>query len=110
MSTKSSTNRSTNSFVSRGHFLEPRVGDILKGRVIGLLDWGVLVALPGDCVGRLPNGQISWSREKVKAREIFASGADITVIVRKINRSKTHSKLFIVVGYRQSCSRILGTW
>lgn len=83
------------------HFVEPKAGDILQGRVIKILDWGALVALPGDCVGRLPNSQISWSKKKAKASEPFANGADITVIVHEINRSKTHGKLFITLGYRE---------
>ena len=81
--------------------VEPKVGDILEGRVIKILDWGALVALPGDCVGRLLNSQISWSKSKVKASETFARGANITVIVHEAHRSKTHGQLFINLGYRE---------
>ncbi len=81
--------------------VEPKVGDILEGRVIKVLDWGALVALPGDCVGRLLNSQISWSKRKVKASESFTCGANITVIVHEVHRSKTHGKLFVILGYRE---------
>lgn len=87
--------------VTVSNSVEPKVGDILEGRVVKILDWGALVALPGDCVGRLPNSQISWSKRKVKASEAFARGANITVIVHEVNRSKTHGKLFISLGYRE---------
>lgn len=87
--------------VTVSNSVEPKVGDILDGRVIKVLDWGALVALPGDCVGRLPNSQISWSKKKVNASEVFARGANITVIVHEVNRSKTHGKLFVSLGYRE---------
>ncbi|MBS0298977.1 MAG: 30S ribosomal protein S1 [Proteobacteria bacterium] len=81
--------------------VEPKVGDILDGRIIKLLDWGALIALPGDCVGRLSNSQISWSKKRTSASEVFVHGANITVVVHEVNRSKTHGKLFVSLGYRE---------
>lgn len=80
---------------------EPKVGDIISGRVVKHFSWGALVELPGGLVGRLSNGQISWSRTKKTSDVMFDLGSSITVIVREVNRSKAHSKLFIYLGYRE---------
>jgi len=80
---------------------EPQVGDILGGRIVKFFEWGALVALPGGFVARLPNGHISWSRQKTKADEVFRVGESIRVTVREANRSKAHGKLFITLGYRE---------
>ena len=80
---------------------EPKVGDVLQGRVIKHLSWGALIELRGGFVARLSNSQIFWSRTKETSDSVFDLAASITVIVREVNRSKAHGKLFIYLGYRE---------
>lgn len=79
---------------------DPKVGDVLEGRVLKHLEWGALIELPGGFVGRLPNGQISWSREKTSSDLVFPVGSSIRVVVRDARRSKAHGKLYIYLSYR----------
>jgi small subunit ribosomal protein S1 len=81
--------------------IEPKVGDIIDGRIVKFLDWGALIALPGGFVARLPNAHISWSKQKVRVDDLFRIGEGIRVTVREASRSKAHGKLFITLSYRE---------
>ena len=83
---------------------EPKVGDILEGRVINIFEKYALVSLREYYVGRLSNKQITWFREKNAAATKLIVGTHIKVIVRQIGHSKKVGNVLIQLGYRELMS------
>jgi len=70
-----------------------KVGDILKGKVATLTDFGAFVTL-GDIDGLLHNEEASWE-VNTKCKTLFKKGDEIEVKIIKIDREKENISLSI---------------
>ena len=71
-----------------------RVGDVLKGNVATLTEFGAFITLEGDVDGLLHNEESSWT-SNVKAKEIYKKGDEVEVKVIKIDREKENISLSV---------------
>jgi len=70
-----------------------KVGDVLKGKVATLTDFGAFVTL-GDIDGLLHNEEASWE-VNTKCKTLFKKGDEIEVKIIKIDREKENISLSI---------------
>jgi len=70
-----------------------KIGDILKGKVATLTDFGAFVTL-GDIDGLLHNEEASWE-VNAKCKTLFKKGDEIEVKIIKIDREKENISLSI---------------
>jgi small subunit ribosomal protein S1 len=68
-----------------------KVGDILKGKVATLTDFGAFINL-GEVDGLLHNEEASWD-SSVKCKEIFKKGDEVEVKIIKIDSDKENISL-----------------
>jgi small subunit ribosomal protein S1 len=71
-----------------------KVGDVLKGNVATLTEFGAFITLDGDVDGLLHNEEASWT-SNVKAKEVYKKGDEVEVKVIKIDREKENISLSV---------------
>lgn len=75
-------------------------GDVMKGVVTNVTDFGAFVELEPGIEGLIHIGDISWSRIK-HPRDTFRKGQEVEVLVMDIALSEDPKKCRISLGYKQ---------
>lgn len=71
-----------------------KVGDVLKGTVATLTEFGAFITLEGNVDGLLHNEEASWT-SNVKAKEVYKKGDEVEVKVIKIDKDKENISLSV---------------
>ena len=71
-----------------------RVGDVLKGAVATLTEFGAFITLENDVDGLLHNEESSWS-SNVKAKDVYKKGDEVEVKIIKIDKDKENISLSV---------------
>lgn len=79
----------------------PKVGAIVRGRVIRFLEQGALLDICNGLQGLLHGSQLSWLNKRAKANEILKIGEEFDVVVTEVKRSK-RSRLFVSLSRLQT--------
>ena len=71
-----------------------KVGDVLKGNVATITEFGAFVTLEGDVDGLLHNEESSWTTN-TKAKDIYKKGDEVEVKIIKIDAEKENISLSV---------------
>ncbi len=74
------------------------VGDIVKGKVSSITDYGAFVDLGSGIEGLVHMSEISWTSKNIQPSKILTNGQEISVVVLGIDQDKRR----ISLGYKQT--------
>ncbi len=75
-----------------------KVGDVVKGTVVTIVNMGAFVDVGNDIEGFLGNTELSWTKNNTSAKDVLQKGQEIDVTVLDI--IKEEKKLLL--GYKQT--------
>ena len=73
---------------------EHKVGDIVSGKIKGLVDFGLFVEVREGVVGFVHRSEASWNRN-LNIKEAFSEGSEVSAKILELNPSEKRLKLSI---------------